>query len=197
MLDVMIAYLWPEGSASLSFVGRETDPSDAQLGLDLVFITKDNKFITAGAVTDKEWIGMCKALGRKDLLSDKRFNTPNARVKYKVERRKIIANEISKQKSKTILKKLQDQDVPSAPILNRKELLENEQIMENDIIKFYNSKNFGKIRSPRPAPIFSVSSVNGSQLAPLLGENSIEILKELNYTHKEINSFVKDRITSK
>ena len=48
MLDVMIAYLWPEGSSSLTFVGKETDPASGQLGLDLVFITKDNNFITAG-----------------------------------------------------------------------------------------------------------------------------------------------------
>ena len=51
MLDVMIAYLWPEGSSSLSFVGKESDPSSGQMGLDLVFQTKDNKYITAGAVT--------------------------------------------------------------------------------------------------------------------------------------------------
>ena len=46
MLDVMIAYLWPEGSSSLSFVGKEGDPATGQMGLDLVFKTNDNKFIT-------------------------------------------------------------------------------------------------------------------------------------------------------
>ena len=43
MLDVMIAYLWPEGSSSLSFVGKEGDPATGQMGLDLVFKTNDNK----------------------------------------------------------------------------------------------------------------------------------------------------------
>ena len=46
MLDVMVAYLWPEGSASLSFVGDEGDPSKGQMGLDLVFQTKDNKSVS-------------------------------------------------------------------------------------------------------------------------------------------------------
>ena len=41
MLDVMIAYLWPEGSSSLSFVGKESDPSSGQMGLDLVFKTNE------------------------------------------------------------------------------------------------------------------------------------------------------------
>ena len=197
MLDVMIAYLWPEGSSSLTFVGKETDPASGQLGLDLVFITKDNNFITAGAVTNKEWIGICKALSREDLILDKRFNTPNARVKNKVERRKIIAKEILKYKSKEILSLLYKQEVPSAPILSRVELLNNEQIMENEIIKFYNSKIFGKIRSPRPAPKYSYSSINGEQLAPMLGQNSVEVLKELRFTEKEIEGFINNQITSK
>jgi crotonobetainyl-CoA:carnitine CoA-transferase CaiB-like acyl-CoA transferase len=138
MLDVMIAYLWPEGSASLSFVGKEGNPSAGQMGLDLVFKTKDNKYITAGAVTDKEWLGMCNAFNRQDLLVDKRFNTPRARFDNKTERRFIIAQEIKRFNANDILKKLATNEVPSAPILNREQLLDNEQVIENKIIEFHN-----------------------------------------------------------
>ena len=196
MLDVMIAYLWPEGSSSLSFVGKESDPSSGQMGLDLVFKTNDNKFITAGAVTDKEWLGMCNAFDRKDLLVDPRFNTPRSRFDNKTERRLIIAQEIKKHNANDILQKLATNEVPSAPILNREELLENEQVLQNKIIEFHDSNIFGKIRSPRPAPIYSESPVSGEQLAPLLGENSIEILKELNYSDDEIKNFIKENVTS-
>ena len=196
MLDVMIAYLWPEGSSSLSFVGKESDPSSGQMGLDLVFKTNDNKFITAGAVTDKEWLGMCNAFDRKDLLVDPRFNTPRSRFDNKTERRLIVAQEIKKHKANDILQKLATNEVPSAPILNREELIENEQVLQNKIIEFHDSNIFGKIRSPRPAPIYSESPLSGEQLAPLLGENSIEILKELNYSDDEIKVFIKGNITS-
>ena len=196
MLDVMVAYLWPEGSASLSFVGEEGDPSKGQMGLDLVFQTKDNKYITAGAVTDKEWFGMCNAFDRKDLLSDPRFNTPRARFDNKTERRLLIADEIKKHNSIDILTKLHENEVPSAPILSRTELLENEQIIENNIIEFHDSKFFGNIRSPRPAPIYSDSPINGKQLAPLLGQNSIEILKEIDYKDQEIENLLQEKVTS-
>ena len=196
MLDVMVAYLWPEGSASLSFVGDEGDPSKGQMGLDLVFQTKDNKYITAGAVTDKEWLGMCNAFDRKDLLSDPRFNTPRARFDNKTERRLLIADEIKKHNSIDILAKLHENEVPSAPILSRTELLENEQIIENNIIEFHDSKFFGNIRSPRPAPIYSDSPINGNQLAPLLGQNSIEILKEIDYKDQEIANLLQEKVTS-
>jgi len=196
MLDVMIAYLWPEGSSSLSFVGQESDPSSGQMGLDLVFKTKDNKYITAGAVTDKEWLGMCKAFNRQDLLVDQRFNTPRARFENKTERRLIISQEIKKYNSNSILKKLANNEVPCAPILNREQLLNNDQVIKNKIIEFHKSKVYGTIRSPRPAPIYSDSPINGEQLAPLLGENSREILKELNYSKQEIKEFIKEKITS-
>jgi len=196
MLDVMVAYLWPEGSSSLSFVGEEGDPSKGQMGLDLVFQTKDNKYITAGAVTDKEWLGMCNAFDRKDLLSDPRFNTPRARFDNKTERRLLIADEIKKHNSIDILTKLHENEVPSAPILSRTELLENEQIIENNIIEFHDSKFFGNIRSPRPAPIYSDSPINGNQLAPLLGQNSIEILKEIDYKDQEIENLLQEKVTS-
>lgn len=196
MLDVMVAYLWPEGSASLSFVGEEGDPSKGQMGLDLVFETKDNKYITAGAVTDKEWLGMCEAFDRKDLLNDPRFNTPRARFDNKTERRLLIAEEIKKHNAEEILFKLHKNEVPSAPILTRTELLDNAQIIENKIIELHDNKFFGNIRSPRPAPIYSDSPINGKQLAPLLGENSKEILKEIKYDDAEIDNFIKEKITS-
>ncbi len=72
MLDTMIAYLWPDASASLSFVGDEADPARGQAGLDLVFKTQD-RYITAGAVSNDEWQGMCRALWRPDLIQDERF----------------------------------------------------------------------------------------------------------------------------
>ena len=131
MLDVMIAYLWPEGSAALSFVGKETDPTAGQFGLDLVYKTKDDKYITAGAVTDKEWLGICIAMKRKDLLTDKRFDTARQRMLNKAERREIIALEILKHKAGSILKKFHINEVPAAPILSRTELLENEQVKKN------------------------------------------------------------------
>ena len=81
MLDAMVAYLWPEGMTSLTFVGREVQASRAQIAQDLIFQTTDG-FITAGAVSDAEWLGMCTALERLDWLDDERFKTAAGRVIY-------------------------------------------------------------------------------------------------------------------
>jgi hypothetical protein len=49
----MISYLWPEAMPSLTFVGEERDPSDGDIGPDLVFATQD-RYITATALSDDE-----------------------------------------------------------------------------------------------------------------------------------------------
>src|SRR5258705_7814594 len=89
MLDAMISYLWPEAMPSLTFVGAETDPSDGDMGPDLVFATQD-RYITAAALSDDEWAGMCRALERQDLIDDPRFKTARDRSINAVERRGII-----------------------------------------------------------------------------------------------------------
>ena len=183
-------------SSALSFIGKECDPTDGQLGLDLVYKTKDNKYITAGAVTDKEWIGICKAMDRKDLLIDKRFISARQRVIHKSERRQAIADEILKHNARTILKEFHKNEVPAAPILSRTEILKNEQVNKNKIIEIHTSKIFGKVRSPRPAAIYSESTTKINRLAPLLGENSYEILEEIGIKKTEIEQLIKNKITS-
>src|SRR5271154_5510510 len=86
MLDSMISYMWPEAMPSLTFVGAETDPSDGEMGPDLVFATQD-RYITAAALSDDEWAGICKALNRQELIDDPRFKTARDRSVHAVERR--------------------------------------------------------------------------------------------------------------
>ena len=87
MLDVMIAYLWQEGLGGLTMVGEEDKVHRGQRSKDLIYATADG-YITAGAVSDAEWRGMCSALEREEWLTDERFATPRARsinVKLRLE----------------------------------------------------------------------------------------------------------------
>ena len=196
MLDTMVAYLWPEGSSALTYVGDEIDPSAGQLSLDLVFKTKD-RFITAGAVSDKEWVGMCKVFGREELITDERFATAEARTRNIVERREIMTKEISKWSSESLLQSLRSADVPCAPILNRKEVLDDPQVAANEIFEIHEDEKLGKVRQPRPAARFSRTPAKINRLAPFLGEHSIEILRGLGYSDSEINTLSSEGVIFK
>jgi crotonobetainyl-CoA:carnitine CoA-transferase CaiB-like acyl-CoA transferase len=72
---------------------------------------------------------MCRALNREALIDDSRFRTARDRALNAVERREIIAAELEKGTAKEILARLLANDVPSAPVLSRFELLSDPQVL--------------------------------------------------------------------
>ena len=188
MLDTMVAYLWPEGMSGLNYVGHEVDPARAQMGLDLVFETLDGH-ITAAAVSDMEWAGLCRALRREELISDPRYKSPADRSKNQTERRQMITDELLKWKTDEILERLRGEDVPCAPILDRWSLLDDPQVKENKMIELHSHPVLGDVRQPRPAVRFDRSPASVEKLAPFLGQDNDLILQEAGYSKEEIAEF--------
>jgi crotonobetainyl-CoA:carnitine CoA-transferase CaiB-like acyl-CoA transferase len=193
MLDAMIAYLWPEAMPSLTFVGEERDPSDGDVGPDLIFATQD-RYITACALSDDEWAGMCRALNRKDLIEDPRFKTAQARSVNAVERRELASAELEKWTADEILPRLLANDVPSAPVRSRFELLQDTQVRASEILQEHETGKFGRVRQPRPAARFDRTPARIRSMAPLLGEDNAAVLAELGYSRDEIERLENDRV---
>jgi len=196
MLDVMVAYLWPEAISSLSFVGHESDPARGQMGLDLVYKTKDG-YITAGALSNSEWQGMCQALNREDLISDPRFATVVARGKNSAERRALTSAEIEKWPTREGLKRLDAHSVSCAPVLSRTDLLQDEQVRINEMIEIHQDGRYGPVRQPRPSARFDRTPARIARMAPFLGEHNAEILSELGYSTADAERLAQSKVVFK
>jgi len=196
MLDAMISYLWPEAMPSLTFVGEERDPSDGEMGPDLVFATQD-RYITAAALSNDEWSGICRALDRQDLIDDPRFRTARDRSINAVARREIVSAELEKWTAGEILQRLLANDVPSAPALSRFELLQERQVRDSGILEEHRSEKFGTVRLPRPAAQFDRTPARIRAMAPLLGADNTAILAELGYGADEIARLEREQIVRK
>ncbi|HUN60001.1 MAG TPA: CoA transferase [Candidatus Binataceae bacterium] len=193
MLDAMIAFLWPEAMPGLTLVGDERDPSMGEEGPDLVFATQD-RYITAAALSDDEWAGMCRALKREDLLDDPRFKTSRARAYNSAERRALVASELEQWRADEILPRLMANDVPSAPVLRRYELLNDQQVSANHLLQEYESPAYGRVRQPRPAASFERTASSIRTLAPYLGADNAAILSGLGYTTHAISRLTRDHV---
>ena len=189
MLDATIAYLWPEGMTALTMVGNEEDLGFGQIAQDLVFKTTDG-YITVGVMSNAQWVGLCKALGREDWLEDERFNTHAKRFRNARERLAETAAEIARRSSAEWLAILDEHDVPSAPILSRVEVLGHEQVVANELIHEYEHPGIGRVRQPRPAAKFEHAKPELNPLAPRLGEHNREILAELGYDDAAIGELL-------
>ena len=193
MLDAMLAFFWPEGMGGLTYADAGFDPAERSGSMDLIYPTRDGH-ITAGVISDKEWVGMCRAIEREDLIDDERFSTARARGRNAQIRKEITREEIAKWPSEEILARLNENDVPNAPLLRRTQLLDNEQIVASDSIARTEYEGFGEVRQARPAARFSRTPGTVGAPAPMLGQHSIDILARLGYPEEDQRQLIENGI---
>ena len=185
MLDAVIAWLWPEGLGGLTMVGNEAEVRTGQRTKDLIYETQDG-YITAGAVSDAEWQGMCTALERLEWLEDERFKTTRDRMRNAKLRLEMTAEVLKEKTSAEWLTRLDELDVPCAPVLTRPQVVEQEQVKINELLFEYDHPGLGRVRQPRPAALFDVTPPGTKRIAPKLGEHGTEILREHGFADAEI-----------
>ena len=185
MLDAMVSFFWPEGMSGLTFVGDEIDVTKYQGTMDLIYESA-NGYLTAGAISDAEWQGMCAALNQPQWVEDERFKTTTARFQNAELRKQMTAVEIKKWDRDEILHRLDAEGVPCAPLLSRLDLLEDEQIAINETIQVYDWEGHGQIRQARPAAVFDQYDAQLERAAPHLGEHNQNIFAELGYSEEQI-----------
>lgn len=194
MLDAVISFLWPEAMTAHTFI------SDREVVIrpnvrDLVFETADG-YITVGVVSDAEWFGLARALERPEWLDDPRFKTPAGRVKYADARLEITAEVLKTRTSAEWLARLDAEQVPCAPILNRKELLTNPQIAANGLIVESEQPSIGRMRQPRPAARFDRTPAALRSPAPCLGEHTDAVLQEIGMGPEQIAGLRTDGVVT-
>lgn len=185
MLDAVVSFLWPEGMASHTFVRNSEAVSRPPDTRDLIFETADG-YITAGAMSDKEWAGMVRALDKPEWLEDERFRTPAGRMKHADARLEMTAEVMKMRTSAEWLARLDAEQVPCAPALSRHDMLTNEQIVANRLIVESEHPHAGRTRMTRPAARFAETPAELRLPAPMLGEHTEQVLTEIGLSSAQI-----------
>jgi crotonobetainyl-CoA:carnitine CoA-transferase CaiB-like acyl-CoA transferase len=189
MLDTMIAYLWPEALGGLTLVGEEDKVKTGQRSKDLIYQTQDG-YITAGAISNKEWRGLCAAIERPEWLEDERFKTPADRMRNVKIRLDMTAEVLRGKTTAEWLQRLDAEEVPCAPVLTRPEVITQEQVRVNKLIFEYDHPGLGRVRQPRPAARFDGTPPATMPIAPTLGEHGRAILAEHGYNDEAIDELI-------
>ena len=192
MLDTMIAYLWPEAMTQYTVVGREATTADPTARPELIFETADG-YITVGTISDSEWRGFCAASERSDLAEDSRFSTPGGRAVNATERILLMAEIIKERSTAEWLQRLDTNDVPSAPVLRRGEVIANQQVLARKLIAEFDHPDIGLVRQPKPAARFDRTPAEIRGPAPRIGEHSAIILAELGFNAAEIEQLAAEK----
>jgi crotonobetainyl-CoA:carnitine CoA-transferase CaiB-like acyl-CoA transferase len=151
-----------------------------------IYKTKDNKFVSVGAIELKFWYALCEGLNRPDLR-----NKQTVRGKE----REALFIELEKE----FLKKTQSEwtetfkglDACVMPIKNFNEACEDPQIKARNMVISLKHPKFGNISNIASPIKYSRTPLSIRTLAPKVGDHTKEILKDLHYTEEEISKLKK------
>jgi len=191
MLDTVVFFLWSSDMGGHTFIGDELETETAQSYIDLVYETADG-YISVAVVADKDWNGVSVALERPDFLTDARFSNAALREENKDARTRLTQEALLSFKSADAIQRLEQQDVPCAPVLTRKEMIKHPQIEANNILVDYAHPEAGHLRQARQPAVFSATQLSDARPAPQLGQHTSEVLLESGYSKKEIEDLAKD-----
>ena len=92
------------------------------------------------------------------------------------------------------LKRLDDADVPCAPVLRRGEVMHNEQVVARGLIAEFDHPGIGRVRQAKPAAEFGGTPASSPSAAPGIGEHGREILAELGYARADIDRLAESKV---
>ncbi|MEP2892037.1 CaiB/BaiF CoA transferase family protein [Tateyamaria sp.] len=177
MLDVIIAFLWSSDMNGHTFVGDELEREEAQSYIDLIYEVA-NGFVSIAVMQDKQWKGFTEAVSRPDLLDDPRFATPELREVNRDARLEAIQDAVKGYDIADLVKLLDAQNVPNAPVLTRTQMRQHPQVAANGIVVETLHPIAGLLRQARHPPQFSKTPASIRSPAPALGAHTLEVLAE-------------------
>jgi crotonobetainyl-CoA:carnitine CoA-transferase CaiB-like acyl-CoA transferase len=142
----------------------------------------------------KAWEGLVTAVGRRDLLDDPRFATRKDRWEHHYEIVPILQVEFEKKPRAYWLEVLDAASVPNGPIYKIEEVLDDPQVKHMGLPRKIEHPTMGSSNLIGNAVELSDTPVRFHRPAPLLGENTEEILNTLGYDKETIQELHERRV---
>ncbi len=151
------------------------------------FVAKDGlPLVVHCSVPEKFWDAFLKAVDRMDLAADRRFGTRDSRRKNYVELENELAVTFATRSRSEWLKRLEQNDVPAAPLYNMAEVLSDPQVKHLGLVEEVEHPKAGKLKFVGPAVSYTNLATKSAMPPPLLGEQTAAILLELGYSHAAV-----------
>lgn len=189
MVDGVISLLAWEGS--LFFAGGGVPkwgdtPLTGSVPCGWVYKTRGRGFISLGCFEAKFWENLCQALGRGDLIPYQ-FATGD-------EKERVISQltDIFMTKTKDEwFQLLAPRDIPITPVYNLGEVFSDPHVLHRQMVKEVNHPRLGKVKQVGIPTKFSLTPGRIRTTAPLPGQHTVKILKDLGYSQKAIKRLKK------
>ena len=142
------------------------------------FKTKDSYIIIA-AGNDKLFKNLCNVLQIQEISTDERFSSNSSRSENVDQLKNIIEEKLSLKKTDEWIKEMEQLKIPSGPIFNIKQAVENPQVQERNMIISSFHKKIGEFKSAgNPIKMSTYKDEKKRGDIPDLDEHREKIIKE-------------------
>ena len=154
------------------------------------FETRDGLiYVVAG--TDHMFKNLCRALNVESVAKDPRYATRQQRADHRFEISEIINRETRKYTSRELETKLLAADVACGMVRNVGDIVQEPHVQARGILEEADYPSLGKIVAVKTPIYFSGRAAPFRRRAPMLGENTKEILRELGYSDEEVQELIR------
>jgi crotonobetainyl-CoA:carnitine CoA-transferase CaiB-like acyl-CoA transferase len=142
----------------------------------------------------KFWIGVTEVFGRPDLQTDPHTRDRHARIKNYNMISDILATAVKSAPRAQWLKRLQEKDVPCAPINNFAEVFEDPQVKHLDRLIKISDPEFGTFQLVKNGIRLSAMPLQLKLRPPKLGEHNEETLRAVGFSAEEIENLRQKKV---
>lgn len=173
MLDVALAFLWPDG-----MMDRTCEQPERQLppiaGSFRLTPTADG-FVALVTLTDRQWLGLLAAAG---IDADERAASVAGRMEFGAETMRQVRRRLSTTTTEEVVKAMRAHDVPCAAVVGLDAVASQDQVVAAGSVQRLLHPVLGAIHQPRQ-PARWEHSDDRLLPAPALGQHTDEVLAEI------------------
>ena len=151
-------------------------------------------FFTVGATTARNWTAFCQALGLADLENDPRFRTNHLRHQNRRELIPLIEAVTVQRPAAHWVEKLQAGGVPCGKLQTYDQVFNDPQLKARGFFTDAPHKKLGPVRQVGSPMRMSRTPARIEKAGPLLGEHSVEVLRELGHSADEIRRLTEAKV---
>jgi len=135
------------------------------------FQTRDI-WIVVAVFTEKFWPKFCKVLGLESLAADPRFDRNQKRLQNKAILIPLLEKAALNWKGEDLLKRLEEEDVPAAPVNTLDRILSDPQVLSRNMVVAMDHPRVGKFKSVGNPIKISCSQEEEFQPPPVMGQHN-------------------------
>jgi crotonobetainyl-CoA:carnitine CoA-transferase CaiB-like acyl-CoA transferase len=187
MLDAFAAFALPEEMMSRSFPPLESDGPTSN-DIFRTWETADG-FVVGLVIQDAEFRGLCRAIGREDLLEVPGFRSTQGRFAHWDELAPQLEDGLRRLPTREFVARARELGAPFAPVQTVDEFIGDVQTVHNETVVPVEDPRFeAPTRYLRHPVRYEKTPASFRRHAPRLGEHTDEILSEAGFSGEEIEA---------